>query len=254
MSVMASSARSAANTAPAAYPRGPRSTPPLAPAAESMNRFQRDTAVTAQADGRYAARVDGGWWIVRGPNGGYVGAIILRALMAEVGDAARAPRTMTIHYLSPPVEGPAEVETVIAAAPTKKEEANSPATQASASATANQKPTPQASPKVSPSATPTPEASPSPSATAAAVASGTGSGSGNPPSLALPPASAPSNNSAALKMKSSGLLNYIWLAMGFGFLALLTPCVFPMIPITVSFFTKREQRSHGAAISQAPPP
>ncbi len=72
---------------------------------------------------------------------------------------------------------------------------------------------------------------------------------GNPP--APQSAGALPTDTSAIKLKSSGLLNYIWLAMGFGFLALLTPCVFPMIPITVSFFTKREQRSHGAAIKQA---
>ncbi len=43
--------------------------------------------------------------------------------------------------------------------------------------------------------------------------------------------------------KKEGLLSYILFAMGFGFLALSTPCVFPMIPITISFFTKREQKS-----------
>ena len=35
-----------------------------------------------------------------------------------------------------------------------------------------------------------------------------------------------------------GFLPFIMFALGMGFLALLTPCVFPMIPITVSFFTK----------------
>ena len=35
-----------------------------------------------------------------------------------------------------------------------------------------------------------------------------------------------------------GLTSFILFAIGMGFLALLTPCVFPMIPITVSFFTK----------------
>ena len=35
-------------------------------------------------------------------------------------------------------------------------------------------------------------------------------------------------------------LAYIWFSMAMGGLALLTPCVFPMIPITVSYFTKRE--------------
>lgn len=38
----------------------------------------------------------------------------------------------------------------------------------------------------------------------------------------------------------TGTLAYLWFAMAMGALALLTPCVFPMIPITVSYFTKRE--------------
>ena len=40
------------------------------------------------------------------------------------------------------------------------------------------------------------------------------------------------------KALQGGLFSFILFAMGMGFLALLTPCVFPMIPITVSFFTK----------------
>ncbi|MFQ5739734.1 MAG: protein-disulfide reductase DsbD family protein [Acidobacteriota bacterium] len=38
----------------------------------------------------------------------------------------------------------------------------------------------------------------------------------------------------------TGTIAYIGFAMLMGALALLTPCVFPMIPITVSYFTKRE--------------
>jgi len=45
------------------------------------------------------------------------------------------------------------------------------------------------------------------------------------------------------KMKKRGLLAYLWFAMLQGALALLTPCVFPMIPITVSFFTKRSEKA-----------
>lgn len=37
---------------------------------------------------------------------------------------------------------------------------------------------------------------------------------------------------------SQTLLSFIWLAMTMGALSLLTPCVFPMIPITVSYFTR----------------
>jgi thiol:disulfide interchange protein DsbD len=38
--------------------------------------------------------------------------------------------------------------------------------------------------------------------------------------------------------RSGGVLGFLLLAIGAGAAALLTPCVFPMIPLTVSFFTK----------------
>jgi acyl-CoA thioesterase len=74
--------------------------------------FDRDTAVTLIEPGKYKGRVDRGWWIINGPNGGYVAAILLRALVAEVGNVTRAPRSLTIHYLRPPAEGPVDVHTV----------------------------------------------------------------------------------------------------------------------------------------------
>jgi thiol:disulfide interchange protein DsbD len=49
----------------------------------------------------------------------------------------------------------------------------------------------------------------------------------------------------------AGTLPYIWFAMSMGALALLTPCVFPMIPITVSYFTKRDAKSRGRAVFEA---
>lgn len=48
--------------------------------------------------------------------------------------------------------------------------------------------------------------------------------------------------------KDEGVFSFLWLAMSMGALALLTPCVFPMIPITVSFFTKRAEKSKGKGI------
>jgi acyl-CoA thioesterase len=76
-------------------------------------RFDTDTAVEPLGDGRYAARIDRSWWILRGPNGGYVAAIVLRALTATVDDPTRPPRSLTIHYLAPPAEGPVEVHTTV---------------------------------------------------------------------------------------------------------------------------------------------
>ena len=47
---------------------------------------------------------------------------------------------------------------------------------------------------------------------------------------------------------SGGLGAFLYLAFSMGFLALLTPCVFPMVPITVSFFTKQETRSRAESV------
>lgn len=42
-----------------------------------------------------------------------------------------------------------------------------------------------------------------------------------------------------------GLFSFIWIALLAGFAALLTPCVFPMIPLTVSYFSKNTERNKG---------
>jgi acyl-CoA thioesterase len=75
-----------------------------------MGRFLNDTAVELVRPGSYRARIDAGWWIQRGPNGGYIAAIMLRAMSTEVGEDARPVRSLTVHYLRPPAEGPVEVE------------------------------------------------------------------------------------------------------------------------------------------------
>lgn len=50
-----------------------------------------------------------------------------------------------------------------------------------------------------------------------------------------------SSASASSGTKSKGLLSLFVLGFLGGLVALLTPCVFPMIPLTVSFFTKKSQ-------------
>lgn len=45
--------------------------------------------------------------------------------------------------------------------------------------------------------------------------------------------------------------SFIWLAITLGALSLLTPCVFPMIPITVSYFTNHSSKTRGNAIKLA---
>ncbi|WP_246075170.1 protein-disulfide reductase DsbD family protein [Gracilimonas mengyeensis] len=46
-----------------------------------------------------------------------------------------------------------------------------------------------------------------------------------------------------------GIFGFIWLAILAGFAALLTPCVFPMVPLTVSYFSKQD--GEGKSVGKA---
>ena len=69
--------------------------------------------VTPGADGAYEGVVADGWNTPRGPLGGYVMAIVLRAMQAAVADDARQPRSFTVHFLRPPHPGPVTVLPVV---------------------------------------------------------------------------------------------------------------------------------------------
>lgn len=77
----------------------------------SQSELDTTTAVDPRGAGAYSARMDRGWWVGRGPNGGYVAAVILRALMLELDDPARVPRSLTVHFAAPPQEGAVRMET-----------------------------------------------------------------------------------------------------------------------------------------------
>jgi thiol:disulfide interchange protein DsbD len=70
-----------------------------------------------------------------------------------------------------------------------------------------------------------------------------------PPTLAL--ATRAPVRDVSSSTRASTLPAYVALAAVMGALSLLTPCVFPMVPITVSYFTARAGRSHGEAVRQA---
>ena len=60
-----------------------------------MTYFQSSTKVTDLGDGRFEANLDRGWWVFRGPHGGYLSAIILRAITETVDADDRAVRSFT---------------------------------------------------------------------------------------------------------------------------------------------------------------
>jgi len=90
---------------------------PPAGTAPALGEFDRDTAVSLEessgAARRFAAVVSPEWRAGRGPHGGYLAAMLLRALVEAVEDPGRAPRSLTIHYLRAPEPGPVTITTVL---------------------------------------------------------------------------------------------------------------------------------------------
>lgn len=58
-------------------------------------------------------------------------------------------------------------------------------------------------------------------------------------------------SSVSSSVGGEGIFSFFWLALMAGFAALLTPCVFPMIPLTVSFFSKQNAGEGRRAVGPA---
>ena len=58
-------------------------------------------------------------------------------------------------------------------------------------------------------------------------------------------------NAASKSEPDSSLFAFLGVAFGFGLASIFTPCVFPMIPITMSFFLNKQGASRASIISQA---
>jgi acyl-CoA thioesterase len=78
-----------------------------------VSAFAQATAVEPFGDGAWRATCDGGWSTELGPNGGYLAAIVLRAMGAELADPARHARSLTCHYLRSPQEGELRLEVTV---------------------------------------------------------------------------------------------------------------------------------------------
>lgn len=60
-----------------------------------------------------------------------------------------------------------------------------------------------------------------------------------------------SEKGAAVDIRQQGLFPFISAAFLAGLAALITPCVFPMVPITVSFFLKQAEKQHHRPVTMA---
>jgi acyl-CoA thioesterase len=77
--------------------------------------FDSDTAVTAAGPGAFSVVVPDHWQLTRraAVNGGFVAAVVTRAMEAAVAEPARRPRSLTVHYVAACRPGPARVEVAV---------------------------------------------------------------------------------------------------------------------------------------------
>jgi acyl-CoA thioesterase len=68
-----------------------------------------DSRLEPAGPGRWRATITERWWILQGPYGGYVAALLMRALLAVVDDPARPPRSLAVHFLDAPAAGEVEI-------------------------------------------------------------------------------------------------------------------------------------------------
>ncbi len=92
--------------------RSPADAAALLAAAREPGRFDADTAVRAE-DGHYVAVLDPRWNGL-GPNGGYLAAVMLRAMTVALGEPAHPPRSLTVHYQRSPAPGEVRIDVEVA--------------------------------------------------------------------------------------------------------------------------------------------
>jgi acyl-CoA thioesterase len=79
----------------------------------SAGPFAEDTRLERAGDGRFVADLSERWWAYKSPWGGYVAAVLMRALVDTVDDPARAARSFTTHFASRARPGAADVEVTV---------------------------------------------------------------------------------------------------------------------------------------------
>ncbi len=71
--------------------------------------FVSATTWSARGGGLYHGGLHPDWFQGRGAYGGLLGGVLLRSMMRELDAPARAPRSLTVHFCAPALEGEASV-------------------------------------------------------------------------------------------------------------------------------------------------
>lgn len=168
--------------------------------------------------------------------GGNAGLVVLARYQACTRTYCLPPRTDTLRLAVEAADAgaPSSAAPLASAEPAESPPADAPAD------------------GINPEALVAPEAETSPAARAAAPEKHVAQRADS----AVGPVSAPAGGAGGetLLFGESGvggadsLAGFLWLAVLMGFVSLLTPCVFPMVPITIGFFTRTEEGGGGTAV------
>lgn len=72
--------------------------------------FDADVALQPRGGRHWSAHVPASWFVGKGPNGGFLAALAVRALEQAV---TPPPRSLTLHFLAPPAEGPLDIRVTV---------------------------------------------------------------------------------------------------------------------------------------------
>ena len=77
---------------------------------DDLPDFDADTSLATLDNHRYGTKLLDTWNIVAGPNGGYLAALMARAMTNSINEAERGLRSITVHYLARPEFDDVEID------------------------------------------------------------------------------------------------------------------------------------------------
>jgi acyl-CoA thioesterase len=75
--------------------------------------FDRDTELLPGAGGVLEGSISDRWDARGAPHGGYLAGLMLRGMTIALGDASRAPLTLTVQFVSPPAFAPVTLDATV---------------------------------------------------------------------------------------------------------------------------------------------
>ena len=88
--------------------------------------FHDDIILQEVSSGLFATEIIEDYWIIVGPNGGYLGALITNAAEMHLEREPYQLRGITIHYLTPPKLGPIDCLLYTSPSPRDKRQSRMP--------------------------------------------------------------------------------------------------------------------------------